>query len=94
MSGTGLADLYQGLAARCMDACQIASRIGFFPDRQTRAGGPPGFDHFAVRPSIRANPFEKIKDERLDGVACRRFIVTWLHVRYRDVHDLAPFGLT
>src|SRR5450830_418734 len=56
-----------------MDACQITSRVCFFPNRQARARGAPSFDDLAVRPCIRSDPFQKIKDQRLDGIVSVRF---------------------
>jgi hypothetical protein len=45
-----------------------ASFIGVFPDRKARARRPPGFDDLGVGPWGRADPFEQVEDQSIDGI--------------------------
>lgn len=40
-----------------------AAIVGIFPDRQARAGGAPGFEHFFISALPRGDKFKKVQDQ-------------------------------
>jgi hypothetical protein len=51
-----------------MVALDEATLIGGLPHWKAWAGGAPCIDDFRIRPWPRTDPFEKIENQRLDGV--------------------------
>jgi hypothetical protein len=51
-----------------MMMCDETAFVGVFPDRKARTGSSPGFNHLRVGPWVRADPFQQVEDESLDGV--------------------------
>jgi len=45
-----------------------ASVVCFFPYRQPRARRSPGVENFGIRTRMIPNPFQQVKDQRLDRV--------------------------
>jgi hypothetical protein len=43
----------------------VATLVGFLPDRQARAGSAPCFENFGIGARMRPDPLEKIQDQRL-----------------------------
>jgi len=54
--------------SRYVAALQKASFIGRFPHGKSWTGGTPGVHDLAIRPGLPGNPFEKVKNERFDGI--------------------------
>ena len=59
--------------ARDRLARDIAAVGRILPDRQPRAGCPPGRDHFRVRPRLAGDPFDEIKHQRIRDFRHRPF---------------------
>ena len=57
-----------GTAFRCRLAGDEPTLLSGLPNRQARTRRPPGVQHLAVGTWARADPFEEIEDEGVDGV--------------------------
>ena len=57
-----------GAAFRCRLTVNEATLLRGLPNRQAWARRPPGLKDFCVGPWVRADPFEEIEDEGVNGV--------------------------
>ena len=57
-----------GTAFRSRLAGDETTLLSGLPNRQARTRRPPGVQHLAVGTWARADPFEEIEDEGVDGV--------------------------
>lgn len=76
-----------GSAPLLISTLHEAALIGILPDGKARARRPPRVDDFGVGSRLRADPFQKIENQGVDGVGhgvlrcCDCVIGDWQRVR-------------
>jgi hypothetical protein len=58
-----LRDRYLHTNAQLVAAFNESPSVGLLPHGKSRARGAPGFDDFGIRPFVRTDPFEEVKDQ-------------------------------